>query len=175
MFDFVEKVYHDWLYTPAMAVVKLFESEPSGIYILLAVFIVLASVRPRLKMRILPRIIDIVTIITFILLLSVAYLRYGDAVKKFFKEGFKSQTPASTTTTSPSTNTQTTPTVTTPGVVIPQVKQLYYTVSCSSCWNESCPRNGYSYGGYTESIYMYYYQLCKGCSCNSFNAVSFWK
>ena len=152
-------------------------SHDYGFFILLAIFIIIVIALNKLKNRKkISLVLNLISMFVFILMLLVGYYDFGPAIKKFLQTTPQKQenttTPTTTTTKkTPGTNVipkQTTPTYTAP-------KKLYYTVSCYSCWNEVCPRDGYSYGGYDYGNYYYYYNMCKACNCNSFKAVSFWK
>jgi hypothetical protein len=132
--------------------------------------------KPKLYARVFPNVLDFLTIFTLILILFVGYHNYGPAISDFLKTSDTKVTPAAPATT-PGTNqtpsTQTTPKQTTPTYQAP--KQLYYAVSCYGCWADSCPRDGYSYGGYEAYYYSYYKALCDACNCNSSKSQSFWK
>lgn len=128
-------------------------------------------------------IIDFIVGIIIIFLIIIAYNSFKPAISKFFKSSTatkssiptkKSSTPTKSTPSTQSAPTnQSTPSYTAPTYTAP--KQLFYSVSCSSCWSEGCPNNGYYYSGYDAGSYSYYYALCQACSCNSLVGHSFWK
>jgi hypothetical protein len=126
------------------------------------------------RRELLSRVVDIVGIISFILILFVGYANFGSRISDFFKFDATTDTPtapSNSKTTPGSTSTptqQTAPTYQAP-------KQMYYSINCSGCWAESCPRNGYTYNGYDSYYYSYYTSLCRSCSCNNLNGRSFWK
>lgn len=186
-----EQLFTTWIYLPFMSLAQSIEKNPYGLYILIGVFIVLASIKGKnsqtnttpekpvksnIIKRTLPRLVDALTIFAAILIAVVAFQQFKPAFSAFLK-------PTTTTNTSPSTKTpatnstrgtQRTPTQnTTPTYQAP--KQLYYSVSCSSCWNEGCNHNGYIYNGYDANSYNYYRNVCSVCTCNNVRAQSFWR
>lgn len=162
--------YSNWLYPTFVSLITFLANNQYAIYALLAVLVILSIVRAKAKIRKLQQVIDFINGIIVILLLIVAYNIFSPAITKFFKS---TPTPTPTPTNS-STDTQSTPTQnSTPSTQT--TKQLYYSVGCYSCWNDGCPNNGYSYGGYDVNYYNYYVALCKSCSCNSFRAQSLWR
>jgi hypothetical protein len=98
-----------------------------------------------------------------LLILFTCYVKYWPALEKYTE----TSTPTSTTTKPTTTKSSSTPTSTT--------KQLYYGGGCSSCYADSCPRNGYSYGGYDVYYYNYYRSLCQACQCSSSRWQSLWR
>jgi len=122
------------------------------------------------------RVLTLVCLSLVVLIIGVCYVRFSPAVSDFLKVDttVETQTDPTTTTTTPSTPT-TQPTTTTTTTTYEAPKRLYYYCSCSGCWAEGCPRDGYSYGGYDSYYYYYYHSLCQACKCNSLNAGSFWK
>ena len=160
--------YSNWLYPTFVSLITILTNNQYAIYALLVILVILSIIKAKIKIRRLQQVIVFINGIIVILLLIVTYNIFSPAISKFFKS-----TPASTPTNS-STETQSTPSQnSTPSTQTP--KQLYYSVGCYSCWNESCPSNGYSYGGYDVNYYNYYVALCKSCSCNSFRAQSLWR
>ena len=179
MSDKIDYIYQNFLYNPFIYIVRIFVNERYGIFILVGIFIVLLIIQSKLvprisqKIKFLPQLFNLVLGMVIVLLLAVAYFKYEPNITAFFK----SNNSSTNQTTSPSKNnsgTKSTPSQpSTPTYQAP--KQLYYSVSCSSCWNETCNHNGYSYGGYLESYYIYYKNLCQSCSCNNSRSQSFWK
>lgn len=199
MLDFIYQTYIHYIYSPFFSLIRHFEGKPAGIYVLVVVFIVLSIVQAKFKkinssqtslkaasnqksakqqaiasrktlFVVTYKVVNLLTLIVILLIIGVCWIRFGPAVTKFFKESNTTKTPSSTTnSTTPTTPTQqTTPTTQT-------TKRLYYSCNCSSCWKEGCPHNGFNYAGYDEYSYLYYKSLCQACSCNSFNARSFWR
>ena len=164
----ISSFYANWLHPTFVSFITTLANNQYAIYALLAILVILSIVRAKVKIRRLQQVIDFINGIIVILLLIVVYNIFSPAITKFFKS-----TPASTPTNS-STSIQSTPTQnSTPSTQT--TKQLYYSVGCYSCWNDGCPNNGYSYGGYDVNYYNYIRSLCQSCSCNSFRAQSFWK
>ena len=203
MANIIRELFTNWIYLPFLSLLKFLESDIVWFYVLIVIFIVSVSIKGKINKRnliesknneqnqsepkkedqskkrnkLFPKVIDAISVISIILLLIVGYARFEPQIKNFFKTDVSPQTP-STPTTTPSTktnpNTQTAPTQqTVPTYQAP--KQLYYAISCYSCWAEGCSRNGYSYSGYDAYYYTYYTALCKSCSCNSLTGRSFWK
>lgn len=180
MSNYIDYIYTNLLYRPSVYLIALFANEKYGVFILIAIVVVLSIVQSKVmpkvggKLKHLPKLLNFFTVMVVLLICAVSLVKYGPSVNAFFKSNSSkdktspTQTQPKSTSPQQSTPQQTTPTYQTQ-------KQLYYAVSCSSCWNQSCPRNGYSYGGYTEYNYLFYYNLCKSCSCNDFKAQSFWK
>lgn len=161
--------YTNWLHPTFDSLISFLAGNQYAIYALIAVVIALSIVRTKVKIPKLLPWIDFVAGMIVLLLLVVIYSIFSPAISKFFK---------STPSTTP-INSTTTPATTTPGTSTQSStqtqKQLYYSVGCSSCWNEACQKNGYSYGGYDATSYNYYVTLCKSCSCNSYRAQSLWR
>jgi len=191
MSNYIDYIYTNLLYRPSVYLIALFANEKYGVFILIAIVVVLSIVQSKVmpkvggKLKHLPKLLNFFTVMVVLLVCAVSLVKYGPSVNAFFKSNSSKDKTSPTQTqpksTTPQKNTPQDTTETqgiTPGQTAPTYqtqKQLYYSVSCSSCWNQSCPRNGYSYGGYTEYNYLFYYNLCKSCSCNSFNAQSFWR
>ena len=199
MLDSIYQIYTQYILTPYLSLIKELEVKPAGIYVLIAILIILSVAQSRIIKRVPAKapsspdaaaevhakpkhqinhshqawfkVLDKIFTLSCLFVLS---LIIGVCYIRFspaITDFLKTDTPTDTTTqtTTPGTPTQTT----TPTYVAP--KRLYYYCSCSSCWASGCPRNGYSYGGYDSSYYSYYHSLCQACSCNSLNAGSFWK
>lgn len=157
---------------------KFLENKLTNLYILIGIFVVLVIAKDiavkNIKIQIIPKLIDLLTAIVFILVLIVSYHRFAPAITSFFKTNSSTNTTSTTkTNTKTGTSSSTSSHKTTPSYQAP--KQLYYSVSCSNCWSEGCSHNGYSYGGYDSYYYSYYRNICKACSCNDYKSFSFWK
>lgn len=191
MSNWIDYIYNNFLYNPFIYVVSFFVNEKYGIFILIAVVVVLSIIQGKVIPKLagknnylgyLPKLLNFVVILTVFLTAAVGFFKYQSDITAFFKSN--STKNNQTTPTQPQNNTQkkTTPqqdTVETQGVTPEtqnyQQKQLYYAVSCSTCWNQACPHNGYSYGGYDEYNYIFYKSLCQSCNCNNYKAQSFWR
>lgn len=208
MLDFIEQNYTNFIWLPFVNLVKQFESSPAGIYVLIAVLIIVATIQSKMIKKIIPKTLTVSSetpiatakakpkhkintkqpsqmplklfdkvftlscLFLVALIAGVCFVRFGPAISDFLKVEDTPSTPSSTDSTTPSSpGTLTEQTITT----YQAPKQLYYFCSCSSCWADGCPRDGYSYSGYDSSYYYYYYSLCKACSCNSVYARSYWK
>ena len=144
IFDFLHQFYSDRLYPAAISVLRFLVNNRDAIWILIAVVVVLAIVRSKVKFvnshRILPKVIDAVSGCLVVLILLVAFFRFGPTVSDYLDK-YDSDSESSTTTTSQpqstsqnqSTSNQSQQTTT------PQTtKQLYYFVGCSNCYAEGC-------------------------------------
>ena len=175
IWNIICRIYSDWLHPTFVSLITILVNNQYGIYILLSLFVILLIVRKKIKIRVLPGIIDFVNAVIIILLIIVAYDSFSPTLSKFLKSNTSTNSSTSTKSTpKPSPSAQSTPTQqSTPSYTAP--KQLFYSVSCSSCWNQGCPKNGYYYSGYDAASYSYYYGLCQSCSCSSVVGHSFWK
>lgn len=164
--------YSDWLHPTFDSSIAFLANNQYAVYILIAVLVILSIVKKiilkKVKVQTLPKLIDFIVAMIVILLVIVAYNIFSPAISEFFK-------------TTPSTDI-TTPTNTTKGTEstpseqsTPSAKQLYYGGGCSGCYADSCPRNGYSYGGYDVNMYNYYRSLCQQCQCTSSRWQSLWR
>lgn len=190
--DSITHWFTTYIEQPILAIVKLFAGSPVGLVVLIIIFIISVTIRGEItkrdlaastdikdknkpqskpKSKLLPMILDIISIITVMLILLVINARFGPQIKDFFE--IDTTTPTNTTTTPKTTPQKTTPQQTTPNYVAP--KRLYYSIGCYGCWADGCPNNGYSYNGYDGITYNYYDNLCHICDCNSINGRSFWK
>lgn len=189
MWTYLYQLFIKLVYVPFFSLLAFLEKDLNWYITFIVLFIVLTNIEDKLvhkiaaqtekskKMVILQKTAKFFSILILVTVLIVTYNRF---LKPTVTEimNYKSPTPSPTnSTTNPSTdttpNTQATPGKTTPTYQAP--KRLYYSLGCSSCWNQSCPRNGYSYGGYDYGYYYYYYNLCKACNCNDFRAQSLWR
>jgi hypothetical protein len=197
----MELFINSWILKPLIATVNYIAGVHYGFYYLIAALIILSIIQGKITpkpgvekpppitetrfskyLKFAPKILNFSTICLVLLIFSVGYVKFGPAIIDFFKVSDtkteqKKTTPAKTPATNGSEDKVETQGIT-PGTTTPTYeapKQLYYAVSCSTCWNDACTHDGYSYGGYSDYYYTYYYSLCKSCSCNSFNATSFWK
>lgn len=186
MLNFFYNTYIKFLYLPFLAFLKLLEQNPNSLYWLFGAFVVFVIAKSKIKIKHASKVLDFLSGVTVIIIMIVAYTKFGPQVAEFLKTKKTTPTPSQQSqpkSTSPGKNIPGTQDTTetqgvTPGETTPTYqsqKQLYYAVSCSGCWTSGCPNNGYSYGGYTEYNYLFYYNLCKSCSCNNFKAQSFWR
>jgi len=157
---------------------KFLESSLTNLYILIGIFAFLVIAKnmatKKIKIQIIPKLIDLLTALVLVLVLIVSYHRFAPAIANFLKTNNSTNTTSTTKKPTTKTNAKSTSgQQTTPSYQAP--KQLYYSVSCSSCWSEGCSHNGYSYGGYDSYYYSYYRNICKACSCNDYKSFSFWK
>lgn len=180
MSNLIDYLYFNFLYEPFIYLLGIFVNERYGIFILIGIIVIISIIQGKLKIsgkiRYLSKLLNLLMPILVILLMAASYVKYGPSITAFLKSSSSQKTQ--TTSPSPSkkdgsgtqnnSSQQNAPTYQAP-------KQLYYAVSCSSCWNEACPRNGYSYGGYNESLYYYYRTLCQNCRCNNYRAQSLWR
>jgi len=209
MLDSIYHIFTNHLWAPFVSFVEELEAKPAGIYVLIVLLIVVATIQSKLilKKRLLQnlpsstveanddkgkhkhkhqpitsnlkfliitdKVFTVVCLSLVVLIIGVCYIRFSPAVSDFLKTDTSSETTPSDTTTTPGTTTTQPATTTTTTYEAP--KRLYYYCSCSGCWAEGCPRDGYSYGGYDSYYYYYYHSLCQACKCNSLNAGSFWK
>jgi len=185
MSNFIDYIYINFIYKPFIFIVSYFVHEKYGIFVLIGVIVIFAIFQGKIptwtkgKYKFLPKVINVFMILMILLLMTVTYFKYKTNIDAFFKtdtNSTKQDSPPTKKNPSSSPTTKTQPTPSQPSVPSSQTqKQLYYAVSCSTCWNEACPRNGYSYGGYDAYWYSYYHGLCKGCECNDFKAQSLWR
>lgn len=179
MSDFIDYVYKNFLFEPFIYVARYFVNERYGIFILFGIIIVLSVIQGKLKLKLTGKLIYLSKVLNFclgilvVLLLVVSYIKYKPQITNFFKSGNQTTTPTKSPST-PSSNTKSNQTQQTVPTNQAQ-KQLYYSVGCSGCYKDACPLNGYSYGGYVESYYIYYKGLCQSCGCTSFRAQSLWR
>ena len=171
IFDILHQFYSDRLYPAFISLMKLLAHNRDALWILIAVVVVLSIVRSRVKAnKILPGALDAVNGCLVILILIVAFFRFGPTVSDYLGK-YNSTSKSSTTKTSqPASQNQNTskPSQQT-------TKQLYYSVSCYNCYADGCSRNGYNYGGYSAEYYSYYRNICQNCRCTDFKSQSFWK
>jgi len=175
--------YSGWLYPTYTALINNLVHNQYSIYIILAVLIFLSIYKRVIKNKNIPKAIGLINFastILIILLIIVAYQSFSPKFAGFFKIDSSKDSETGTTTPTKTKTKTTTPSTTTtptqnPTTTYTAPKQLYYSVSCSSCWADACPRNGYLYNGYDSASYSFYYGLCQSCSCNSVVGHSFWK
>lgn len=178
MSNTIDYLYTNLLYHPFIKVEHFFVNEKYGLLVLLAIIVIVAifqsKIQPLLKdkKKYISQFITVFLVLMSFLLVISVYDKYQTPISNFFKT-----TNTTEDQTKPATNTNktTTPKQTTPSTKYTPPKQMYYSVSCYGCYADTCPRNGYNYGGYIESYYTYYRGLCQACSCTSYKAVSFWK
>ncbi|MCL5094323.1 MAG: hypothetical protein M1355_04295 [Patescibacteria group bacterium] len=182
MSNTIDYIYTNFLYNPFIYVVRIFVNERYGVFILFGIIVVLSMIQGKLvpklsqKIKFLPQLFNFVIVVTAILAIAVSFFKYGPNIDELFKSiGItNTETPTPTQQNNSNSGTKKTPSQpSTPSYQAP--KQLYYSVSCSSCWNQGCNHNGYSYGGYLESYYIYYKNLCQSCSCNNSRSQSFYR
>ena len=205
MLDSIYQIYTQYLLTPYLSLVKELEAKPAGIYVLIAILIILSVAQSKIIKRTplkVPsshavaadihakpkhqinnphqaklKVLD--KIFTFSCLFVLSLIIGVCYIR--FSPAISDFLKTDTTPKTPSGQTTTTGTptqTTTPTYKTPTYtapKRLYYYCSCYSCWAAGCPRNGYSYSGYDSSYYAYYHSLCQACSCNSLNAGSRWQ
>ena len=157
------------------SLVTLLTNNQYAIYILLVAVVILSIVKKKIKIRVLPGVIDIINAIIIILLIVVAYNSFSPAITKFIKSNTSTNSSAPTkSTTKSSSDTKSAPVQQTiPTYAAP--KQLYYGGGCYGCYADGCPSSGYSYGGYDVNMYNYYKSLCQQCRCTSSRWQSLWR
>jgi len=179
IWDNIVRFYVGWLQPTFTTLITFLVNNQYAIYLLLLVLIVLSVVTRKIKVGILPKVIGIVNAVIIILLLIVAYNIFSPSLIKFFKTtpSNNSSTPKKTTpTSSPSTQGTTSEQPTSDSTSTSTTsKQLYYGGGCSGCYADTCPRDGYSYGGYDVNMYNYYRSLCQACQCTSSRWQSLWR
>lgn len=168
MWSFISNLYANFLSPAFTSFLKVLTSDPAALFILIALLIILSIAKDKVKVKYLPQILSYLLPIIALMIAYILFVRFSPAITDFLKTDDVKTTPTDTTT--PKTNTPTT----TPTNNQTQ-KQLYYAVSCSTCWADGCVHNGYSYGGYDSYYYNYYRALCQSCRCNSYNAQSLWR
>lgn len=198
MQNFIQQLNSNVLYQKFLSFLKLLENDLNRYIAWIVLFFILAHIQGKLaqknaadaakneknkKLEFLQKVLNFITIAVLFIILIVSYNRFlAPTVNQIWNEAGKKENtttpnnniPKNTSPSQDTTETQgTTPGQSTPTYQAP--KQLYYSVSCSSCWTNGCPNNGYSYGGYQEYYYVYYYNLCKACNCNNFRAQSLWR
>ena len=176
--------YDGWLHPTFVSFITFLVNNQFAIYVLIAILIVLAIVKKiivkkKLKIQIWLKAINFFNFVIIVLLIIVAYDSFTPAISKYYKQ-IMANTPTPSTTNQTTNGNQSTPgTQSTPTQQstpsTQTTKQLYYAVSCSTCWNTGCVHNGYSYGGYDASYYAYIKGICQSCSCNDYKAQSFWR
>lgn len=197
MQNFIQQLNSNILYQKLLSFLKFLEKDVGWYIGFIVLFFVLITIEDKLvkkvkdneakkiadkKIVIWQKTAKTLSILTLLVVLAVSYNRFLAPIFTDianYKSPVNNTTTPTNNTTSPKNNS-TQDTTETQGIT-PQApssqssKQLYYSVSCSTCWNQSCPRNGYSYGGYQEYYYVYYKSLCQACSCNNFRAQSLWR
>lgn len=116
------------------------------IYVLIVIIIVLWIVKENINAAKLPGIISFIIGIIIVLLFIVVYNTFSPELSKIFRSDTVSEPQNSAGTE----------------------KQLYYSANCSSCYGQSCPLEGYNYGGYDLGQYTNVVSQCKSCVCNNF-------
>lgn len=123
------------------------------IYALIAIIIVLWIVKENINAAKLPGIISFVIGIISILLFIIVYNTFSPELSKLFRSNSSSNLRNSDGA----------------------VKQIYYSASCSSCYGQSCPLDGYKYDGSDLGEYTNIVSQCKSCACTSSKAQTLWK
>jgi len=186
MTNFFTNFYHEWLYLPFISLINFLESDIAWLVVLIVVFFVLVNIKGKIdkrnlsenkiKNKVIPKLISLLTFIIVALILIVSYSRFGPAIIKFYKSSESKQSPTQITEPKTKTNPEIqSPTTQQTLPTYEEPKRMYYSIDCSGCWAEGCPNSGYNYSGYDSYYYTYYTALCRACSCNSLNGRSFWK
>ena len=168
-----------WIYSQTMNLWQSIYDYKYTIYILFGLIIVLFPFIGKVKIKFLSGIINFIYAIAILLLTSLA-IAHG---YEYFKNYQETHPDEQITPTQQPVSSEEYPDI---YGIEPDIqnndqyqgqttKQLYYSVSCSSCYAEGCPSNGYYYAGYDGGSYAYYYGLCQSCSCSSVVGHSFWK
>lgn len=126
-----------------------------AIYLLIAGVVILWIVRSNINILSLEKIIGFFIGIIVILIFIVAYNTFSPEIFKIFKSQPTSELQNSTSSGG--------------------VKQIYYSASCSSCYAQSCPLNGYKYDGPDLGQYTDIVSQCKSCACTSSKAQTLWR
>jgi hypothetical protein len=176
MQSFFSNLYANYIYPPVTSFFAWLVNDSFAIIYLVVIFIVLLVLGSKLKGKYSNQIIQIFTAIFLLLIMYTCVARFAPSVMNIFKSDDKTTPTENTTTPTNNTTPKKNPTPTPqPTPTQNTEKQLYYAVSCSTCWNEACSHNGYSYGGYDAYYYNYYRTLCQSCSCNNYKAQSLWR
>lgn len=170
-----------WLYQEALKIWAIIYNYKYSFYILLAFIIIAAPFLFKIKHKLWGNLLGLIYGIAMILLVLMIINWFWNIGKKYETKHPKNPNPSLQET---NTNIdQTTPEI---YGIEPELdtnyqydqqstKQLFYSVSCSGCYANGCPSNGYYYEGYDSGSYSYYYFLCQSCSCTSVVGHSFWK
>ena len=183
--DTITKLWHilwgfftNQLFPAFISILRFLVHNRDALWVLIGIVIVLAIVKSKVLFvkshRTLPQVIDAVNGCLVTIILIVAFFRFGLPAWDNLSN-YKSTSTSSTTPTQTSTPTQNTTKTTPKTTTQPTTKQLYYTVSCSSCYASGCNHNGYYYNGLSVDNYNYYRNVCRSCSCTDFKAQSYWR
>ncbi len=72
MWNFLYQLYIHWLYLPFLSLLHILENNPNGLYILIAIFVVLVIAKSKIIIQILPEVFDVLSIFACILILFVS-------------------------------------------------------------------------------------------------------
>ena len=144
----ISSFYTNALHPGFDSFVTALSSNHYTIYGLILIIIVLWIVKENINAAKLPAVIGFVIGLAMILLFIVVYNTFSPELSKLFRSNSSSNLQNSNGA----------------------VKQIYYSASCSSCYGQSCPLNGYKYDGYDLGQYTDIVSQCKSCVCTSFKA-----
>lgn len=181
----IEQIFINWIYNPFLSILKFFVNNTDAFYVLIAVFFVTiffsgkSKGAEKIKNKYLVQLINFLGVFSLILIVLAGYFRYAPAISDYINKHGSSTNTNSNSSTKNSSGTSGTKNNsqqnTAPAPTYQAPKQLYYSVSCSSCWAEDCNHNGYSYSGYSEVLYYQNKQYCQICNCNDLKSQSFWR
>jgi len=181
--DTITKLWHilwgfftNRLFPAFISFLRFLVNNRDALWILIGVFLVLLVVRSKVKLhRIIPKVIDPISACLAILIAIVVFFRFGPTVSNYLDKYTSTSKSSTNTTSQPASQNQSTTKTTPKTTTQPTTKQLYYTVSCSSCYASGCNHNGYYYDGLSVDNYNYYRNVCRSCSCTDFKAQSYWR
>lgn len=184
--SFLRSLYFNFLFPAFIFVMRLFVNGWIGLCALMVGLIVLSVLRKKTHIRILSPILSLLYVLGMVFLVLALLCRlvfFLDDLKLFQSNNSNSPsatTPASNNSSSKdSTKTNTSPDTTETGTASSTyqetTKQLYYTASCSNCYNSSCDKNGYFYNGYDEYSWAQYKTICETCQCLDIKSKTFYK
>lgn len=173
--DVIINLFITYIYKPSANLVTIIAKNPIWLIglVLFVIGMAVLSNESRIKgQKTLSQFFSFTSTVAIILLALSSYSWFSSYIDSIPSKSHEEQqgVPSNTNTKTPSGSTPSAPTLT-----YTRPKQLYYSVSCSTCWSDACNHNGYSYGGYDSYWYTYYANLCQSCRCNNYKAQSFWK